>query len=72
MVGIDAGCMVHHHGIRVPRIEKLADQINVFVGHLVALLVRWQPVHAEILRRGILAGGDDVPAEAAIGDVVER
>jgi hypothetical protein len=72
VVGIDAGRVVHHHGIRVPRIEELADQINIFVCHLVALLARWQPVHTEILRRRILARRDDVPAKVAAGDVVER
>ena len=72
VVGVGAGGAVHHHRIGVPRVEKLADQIDVLVRHLVALFARRQLVQAEVLRRDVLAGGDDVPAEAAAGDVVQR
>ena len=72
VVGIGAGRAVHHHRVGVPRVEQFADQIDVFVGHLVALFARRQLVEAEILRRGVLARGDDVPAEPPAGDVVQR
>ena len=51
--------------------QPLAD-VDELLRHFVALVVRRQAVHAEILRRQVGAAGDHVPAAASAGDLVER
>ena len=63
---------IQHHGIGFPRLPQPGDDVGELVGHLVALVVRPVLVVAVVLRGAIVAAGDAVPADAALGDMVQR
>src|SRR3979490_169795 len=71
-IGIDPALAIHDHRVGFPRVEQATDQIDIFICHCITHLARRQLVDPEILRRGILAAGDDVPAETAAGDGLGR
>ncbi len=68
----EAAVLVLLQGVRIPgALPVLVDQVEEVLGHLVAVVVRDQ-VHAEGLDRGVGgAGGHDVPAEPAAGQLVQ-
>ena len=71
-VGVDARLLVGDDGVIVPRaFPELVGDVDIFRGPLVALVVRNDAVEAEVLRRVVADAGDDVPADAAIAQMVE-
>ena len=52
--------------------QSCVADLNVFVGHVVALVVRRQSLHAEILGRQIGTAGHHVPAPAPARNLVQR
>ena len=63
---------VEHDRVRLPRLPQPGHHVGELVGDVVALVVRPVLVVAVVLRRAVVAAGDAVPADAALGDVVER
>ncbi len=71
-VGVDAPLAVGDHRVVVPgAFPELVEHVQVFVGDLVAAVVGHLVVQAEVARGVGQVGGDDVPADAAAGQVVE-
>ena len=64
-IGEDAGGGIVDERVVLPAVPEPRDDIEIFPGALVALVVRRMLGQAEILRRLRRAGGDDVPAGAA-------
>ena len=71
--GIDehAGLAVHDDGVGIPRFPELAHQVDELVGHLVAQVVLDMRIEAEILRRPLGRGGDEVAAHPALRHQVQ-
>ena len=63
---------VEHHGVGLPRLPQLRDHLGELVGDVVALVVRPVLLVAVVLGRTVVAAGHAVPADPALGDVVER
>ena len=63
---------VAHEGVVGEGIPQARDDVVEFARALVALGMLHVVVEAEIQRRVRIRGGDDVPARAAAGDVIER
>ncbi len=71
-VGVDAVGGVLDDGVVVPAaLEQLVDDVEVLVGPLVALVVGRQAAVAEVAPGVLEVARDDVPADAAVGQVVE-
>jgi hypothetical protein len=62
---------IEHDGVGLPRFPQPRHHVGELVGDVVALVVRQLAVVAVILRRAVVAAGDAVPADPALGDVVE-
>ena len=62
---------VHHHRVLVPARPQLAADLDELVGAVVAHVGR-RPVDAEIGVLVVVDRGDDVPAGAAVGEMIER
>lgn len=72
-VGKDAALAVPQHGVVLPAaFPELVDDLHVFVGDLVAVVVPGLLVLAGAARGTVEVAGDDVPADAALGEVIER
>ncbi len=63
---------VAYYGVRLPGVPELADEIDVFGRHRIPLVMLVELVHAEVLRGPVLTGCDDIPAEPARRDVIDR
>ena len=72
VVGVGVGLAVHHDGVGLPGVPQLVDDVEVLLGHVVALVVLGQAVEPEVLCGPVLGGGHDVPAEPALRDRVDR
>ncbi|CUJ73486.1 Uncharacterised protein [Achromobacter sp. 2789STDY5608633] len=72
-IGIDARAPVGAHRAVVPAaFPQLVGHLQELVGAVVALVVRDLFRQAHGARRALQVAGDDVPADAAIGQVVQR
>ena len=72
-IGEDAPGAVAEHRIVLPAsFPQLVADLHIFVGDVVAIVVRALAAKTNILRAAIEIGGDDVPAGAALGQMVER
>ncbi len=72
-IGEDAARDVADRGVVLPAaFPELVDQLHIFVGELVAVVMRGLLVLAGAARRRIEIAGHHVPADPAIGQVVER
>ena len=71
--GIDehAGLAVHDDGVGIPRFPELYHQVDKLAGHLVAQVVLDVRIEAEILRRPLGRGGDEVAAHPALRHQVQ-
>ena len=64
---------VAQHGVVLPAsFPKLVDHLHVFLGHVVAAVVLRLLRQAHAARGAVEIAGDDVPADAALGQVIER
>jgi hypothetical protein len=72
VVHLDPPLAVQHEGVGRLWDSWEPDEVDELVGPFVPLVVRRQGVEPVVLRRAVLAGGDDVPADAPVGDVVQR
>ena len=71
-VGEHAGFAVALHRVILPgTLPELVKHLEVFVGHVVAVVVLELIVVAHVAGGGGQVAGDDVPADAAVGEVVE-
>ncbi|MNZ94136.1 hypothetical protein D3C78_1132370 [compost metagenome] len=71
-VGEQAALAVAYHRVLLPAaLEQLVEHLQVFVGVVVALVVAAQRLLAEVARAAVQVGGDDVPADAALGQMVQ-
>ena len=72
-VGVDAALPIPHDGVVLPRaLPELVEHLEVLVGVVVALVVLELVVLAHVARGGGEVAGHDVPADPALGEVVER
>ena len=72
-IGIDPRALVGLDRVRVPAaFPQLIGHVQEFVGAVVALVVRDLPGQPHGARRALQVAGDDVPAHAALGQVVQR
>ena len=71
-VGEHRPVAVEHHGVGLPGLPELGDQVGELVGDVIALVVRTLRLVAVILRGAVVAAGDAVPAHPALGHVIER
>src|ERR1700712_3571653 len=67
----DLALLVDDHCVGVPGIPQLLHDVDKFVGHVVALVVRELPFVTEILSTTVIAAGDQVPAGAAFTHMVQ-
>jgi len=70
-VEVEAGVTVEDKGVVVPGVPKLLDDIDELAGAAVAVGMRGELGVAEVARRVVVGGGDNVPGRAALADVVE-
>ena len=71
-IEIDAALDVADEGVVGPRIPQAGDDVVELARPRIALVVLHLVVHAEVLRRIGIGRGHDVPAGAALRDVIER
>ncbi len=72
-VGEDPGGAVADDGVVLPAaLPELVTDLEVLVGDVVAVVVGHLGGLAEVAGAAVEVGGDDVPADAAVGEVVER
>ena len=72
-IGEDAARAVAQHGVVLPApLPELVDHLHIFVGDLVAVVMRGLLVLAGAARGAVEIAGDDVPADPAFGEMVER
>ena len=72
-VGIDAALGVAQHGVVLPTgLPQLVDYVEILVGQVVPLVVRRQPVEAEIQPGVGQIGCHDVPRHSPPGQMVQR
>src|SRR5206468_6518546 len=71
---VDPAGAVADHRVRFPRaFPQLVGDFDELLGNRVALVVRDLPVAADdVAGRAVEQGSDDVPADSAPGEVVER
>ena len=74
LVGVEehAALDVADEGVVGPAVPQAGDDVVELAGALVALVVLHVLVHAEVERGVRIGGGDDVPAGAAVAQVIER
>ena len=67
-IGEDALLAVADDGALLPAaLEQLVEDFDIFLGHLIPVVVATQPALTDILGAALEIGGDDVPADAAFG-----
>ena len=72
-IGEDAARAVAQHGVVLPAaFPELVDHLHIFVGDVVAVVMRGLLVLAGAARGAVEIAGHDVPADAAFGEMVER
>ncbi|MNM70546.1 hypothetical protein D3C81_821770 [compost metagenome] len=72
-LGIDLARLVGNHGIVCPAaFPEFVDHIEKFVCAFIAIIVLDHLLQAEVASGAGQVGGDDVPADPAIGQVVQR
>ena len=72
-VGVDSARRVADDGAVLPRVlPELVDHIHIFVGAVIALVVREVVFKPEIVERVLQVRGHDIPGDAPIGQVVQR
>lgn len=72
-VGVDAMRPVQNDGVVVPGpVPQLVHHFQVLVGDVVAIIVPDLSVQPDVPRAAVQIRGDDVPADAAVGEVVKR
>src|SRR5262249_7921178 len=72
MVEVLAGFLVAQEGFVAPRVPQTHHYIGEFLGPAVALGMRLVFFPAEIHRLHFAPAGDDVPADTAAAEVIER
>src|SRR5262249_58794922 len=71
--GEDSAGAVAQDGVVLPAsLPQLVDYLHIFLGDLVAQVMGALPLEAGALGGAVEIAGDDVPADAALGQVVER
>ena len=72
-IGENAARAVAQHGIVLPAsFPELVDHLHIFVGDVVAVVMRGLLVLAGAAGRAVEIAGHDVPADAPFGQMVER
>ncbi len=71
-VGVAADGVLQHGAVLPRALPELRADLEVLLGPDVALVVLLEPVGAEVPGGAVEGARDDVPADAAPGDVVER
>ena len=71
-VGKDLAVHVHLYGIRLPAVPQAVARLHVFVGALIAVVVRRQAVQPEVVRLGRRGRRHDIPANPPLGQMIER
>ena len=72
-IGIDAiRAIAQHRAVFPAALPQLVDQLHVFVGQVVAVVVRGLAGQAGGMRRAVEVAGDDIPADAPASQVVQR
>jgi hypothetical protein len=72
-IGVDSGLAVPDDGTVFPApFQQLVEDLQVFVGHVVAFVVRRQPAEAEVLAGALEVRSHDVPGEPSPGEMIER
>ena len=71
-VHVDAALLVAQQAAVLPRVPQAGYDLVEFLGALVAFAMRHVLVEAEILRLVLDLRGDQVPAGAAVADMVDR
>ncbi len=71
-IGEDLSLLVDHHRIGLPGVPELLHDLYVLIGHLVTLVMRILPFEAKVLRAAIVAAGHEIPAGAAVADMIQR
>ena len=72
-IGEDAARTIAQHRVVFPAsFPELVDHLHIFVGDIVAVVMRGLLVLAGAARRAVEIAGHDVPADPALGQMVER
>ena len=66
------GAVAQHGAVFPASFPKLVDHLHVFLGHVVAAVVLRLLRQAHAARGAVEIAGDDVPADAPLGQVIER
>ena len=65
-------CLVADRRVVLPAVPELLGDLDELLGALVAVGMQCAVVEAEVERGVAAGGGDDVPADAAAADVIDR
>ena len=72
-IGEDAARAVAQHRVVFPAaFPELVDHLHILLGDGVAVVMRGLPVLPGAARGAVEIAGDDVPSDAALGEMVER
>ena len=72
-IGEDAARPVAQRGVILPAsFPELVDHLHIFVGDIVAVVMRGLLVLAGAAGGAVEIAGDDVPADPAFGQMIER
>ena len=64
--------VAHDRAILPATLPELVDDLHIFVGEIVAIIMGQIGLHAHGARRAVLKARDHIPAHAAMGQVIER
>src|ERR1044072_4023457 len=72
-MGENAGFAVAHDGVVLPAsLPELVADLEIFVGEVIAVVMVGLRGLADIERTAVQIGGDDIPADATLGQMIER
>lgn len=71
-IGVTARCGIGEHGTVLPTVPQPDDDLDEFFRAPVAILMRRQIGEAEVARRSVVLGGDDIPCRTTAADMVQR
>src|ERR1700677_2027405 len=67
----NAACAIPHNRAVLPAaLEQLVEDFDIFLSDLVAIVVSTQAALPDVFRATLKVGGDDIPADAALRQVV--
>ena len=71
-VNIHPGRFIPHDRVRLPALPQFVTDLHVFIGALIARIVRNRAFQAHVVRLTNMEGGDNIPPDPSPGQMIER